>query len=393
LDGAVFTAGKSGKVPYGKLKRYYRNQDLVNAGGGNTNQPDYDEEPSNKVENLQFYYHPDHLGSSSYITDVSGEVYQHMEYFPFGETFIEERTDAEYTSYLYNGKELDEETGLYYYGARYYDARISMWYGVDPKAEKYPYLSCYAFSGLNPIKLIDPNGKEFTVAAKEWAQKLWDNVTSRMQQNAAAMNDNMTMIETGINRRGNSLTKGQFKRAMKKIDKLSAENKRLNQVTNELISLENSSQMYDVKVGGSTGRNSAGELTYDSTTGNVVISIYSNSNNQLATFAHESKHAFQFETGKVSLAYGGNGGSSLYDVTDEIDAYIRGQLFGENKGVRITEDWVRRRGYEGLKSGPIDFNTLTNNPMYPGETYKQAIEKSTTLLKSAGKDPIQVIKR
>jgi hypothetical protein len=72
LDGAVFTAGKSGKVPYGKLKKYYRNQDLVNAGGGNTNQPDYDEEPGNKVENLQFYYHPDHLGSSSYITDVSG---------------------------------------------------------------------------------------------------------------------------------------------------------------------------------------------------------------------------------------------------------------------------------------------------------------------------------
>jgi RHS repeat-associated protein len=151
-------------VLYGKLKKYYRNQDLVNAGGGNTNQPDYDEEPSNKVENLQFYYHPDHLGSSSYITDVSGEVYQHMEYFPFGETFIEERTDAEYTSYLYNGKELDEETGLYYYGARYYDARISMFYGVDPMAEKYQSWSPYAYCLDNPIVFIDPDGRKVVYA-------------------------------------------------------------------------------------------------------------------------------------------------------------------------------------------------------------------------------------
>ncbi len=157
LDGAVFTAGKSGKVPYGRLKKYYRNQDLVN-GGGNANQPGSDETPSNKAENLQFYYHPDHLGSSSYITDVSGEVYQHMEYFPFGETFIEERTDAEYTAYLYNGKELDEETGLYYYGARYYDPRISIFYGVDPLAEKYSFQSPFAYAANNPIGLIDFNG-------------------------------------------------------------------------------------------------------------------------------------------------------------------------------------------------------------------------------------------
>jgi len=81
-----------------------------------------------------------------------------MEYFPFGETFIEERTDAEYTSYLYNGKELDKETGLYYYGARYYDPRISMLYGVDPLAEKYSFQSPFCYAGNNPIKFIDAFG-------------------------------------------------------------------------------------------------------------------------------------------------------------------------------------------------------------------------------------------
>ena len=41
-------------------------------------------------ERLQFYYHPDHLGSSSYITNLDGEVSQHIEYVPFGEVFIDE---------------------------------------------------------------------------------------------------------------------------------------------------------------------------------------------------------------------------------------------------------------------------------------------------------------
>lgn len=81
-----------------------------------------------------------------------------MEYFPFGETFIEERTDAVYTSYLFNGKELDEETGLYYYGARYYDPRISMWYGVDPLADVAPGWSPYRAFYNNPNRYIDPTG-------------------------------------------------------------------------------------------------------------------------------------------------------------------------------------------------------------------------------------------
>lgn len=158
LDGAVFTAGKSGKIPYGQLKKYYRNANIVS--GGNNNASQTDTTISNKYEKFQYFYHPDHLGSSSYITDASGEVYQHFEYFPFGETFVEDRADHQRTPYLFNGKELDKETGLYYYGARYYDPRISLWYGVDPLAEENYQYTPYAYAFLNPLIIIDPDGRD-----------------------------------------------------------------------------------------------------------------------------------------------------------------------------------------------------------------------------------------
>ena len=110
-------------------------------------------------ENLQFFYHPDPLGSSSFITNLEGEVVQHIEYVPFGEVFIEERNSVWNTPYLFNAKEFDEETGMYYYGARYYNPQLSVWISVDPLYEvdlsSFPYVFC----GNNPIVRIDSDGK------------------------------------------------------------------------------------------------------------------------------------------------------------------------------------------------------------------------------------------
>ena len=115
-------------------------------------------DPDN-YENLQFFYHPDHLGSSSFITNLDGEVVQHIEYVPFGEVFIEERNNIWNTPYLFNAKEFDEETGMYYYGARYYDPRLSLWMSVDPLVQKYQILLPYGYCSNNPIVRIDPDGQ------------------------------------------------------------------------------------------------------------------------------------------------------------------------------------------------------------------------------------------
>ena len=66
---------------------------------------------------------------------VDDEVVQNIEYVPFGEVFVEERNNIWNTPYLFNAKEFDEETGLYYYGARYYDSRHSLWISTDPMQE------------------------------------------------------------------------------------------------------------------------------------------------------------------------------------------------------------------------------------------------------------------
>ncbi len=106
-----------------------------------------------------YFYHPDHLGTSTFLTDYNGNAYQFFLNLPFGETMAEQLGSNYYnTPYKFNGKELDEETGLYYYGARYYDPRVSIWLSVDPLAEKFPDHSPYVYCANNPLNMVDPTG-------------------------------------------------------------------------------------------------------------------------------------------------------------------------------------------------------------------------------------------
>ena len=62
--------------------------------------------------------------------------------------------------HTFSAKEKDLETGLSYFGSRYYSSDLSIWLSVDPMSDKYPSLSPYAYCANNPIKLVDPNGEE-----------------------------------------------------------------------------------------------------------------------------------------------------------------------------------------------------------------------------------------
>ena len=128
-----------------------------------------------------YFYASDHLGSSSVLTTQTGSYHERIEYLPYGETWVEDKatSDGYTTPYKFTGKELDAETGLYYFGARYYDAKISRWISVDKYLERYLpnngnvditklpgnggiynliNIDLYNYGKNNPIRYIDPDG-------------------------------------------------------------------------------------------------------------------------------------------------------------------------------------------------------------------------------------------
>lgn len=94
------------------------------------------------------------------IDSVGLEAKQRLWYYPFGMHMegIGQTITKPNSDYRYNGKEYDQSTGLYDYGARYYDPAIAKWGQVDPLAEEYAPYSPYKYVLGNPIRLTDPDG-------------------------------------------------------------------------------------------------------------------------------------------------------------------------------------------------------------------------------------------
>nr|WP_261794757.1 RHS repeat-associated core domain-containing protein [Treponema denticola] len=182
------------------------NSRLVTAMTHTDNSGDNEEQKAKR-----YYYHSDHLGSAQFVTDRKGRQYEHIEYTPYGELWTYKSKTAmlfltTYNNFLakqpaglieevaagldklpfrFTGKEMDEETGLYYYGARYLDPKYSRWLSGDPalgdyipqapvsdEAKKHNEnlpgmggvfntvnLHVYHYAGNNPVKYTDPDGK------------------------------------------------------------------------------------------------------------------------------------------------------------------------------------------------------------------------------------------
>ena len=136
-------------------------------------------DPISYQKPIQTFYHPDHLGTTSYVTNEVQDLVQHERYFPFGELWRDAeqeetdtgRPDNMRREWLFTGKEWDWDTGLYYYGARYYDARNAQWLSADPILADYMRggpnkgvftprnLGLYAYTWNNPVTLRDPTGR------------------------------------------------------------------------------------------------------------------------------------------------------------------------------------------------------------------------------------------
>lgn len=112
-----------------------------------------------------YYYHPDHLGSTSWVTDGNGDEIEFLAYMPYGEPLLDAhlnnyhyRYGQNSARYKFTGKERDAETGYDYIEQRYYWKDGGFWLRPDPLMDKYINLSSYAYCNGNPLKYIDPEG-------------------------------------------------------------------------------------------------------------------------------------------------------------------------------------------------------------------------------------------
>jgi len=96
-----------------------------------------------------------HLGSSNLSVNTNGTLVNWEEYYPFGETSFGSYAKKRYR---FCCKEKDEESGLYYYGARYYSPWTCRFISVDPLAGDYPFYTAYQYAGKKPINFIDLDG-------------------------------------------------------------------------------------------------------------------------------------------------------------------------------------------------------------------------------------------
>ena len=280
----------------------------MEAAMAQANAPEDNFQEGDAYEDLQFYYHTDHLGSSSYITNLDGEVVQHIEYVPFGEVFIEERNNIWNTPYLFNAKEFDEETGLYYYGARYYDPRFSLWLSTDRFSEKYPSLSSYCYSANNPINISDINGDSLWIKSGRqsllYNNGLYNSDGSKYDGNQKGFLKKVTnalkyiySTEEGksmINELQNSTNSFTIVRGNSKFNASNLKKAYANQIqtdTNASLQLEQFNKL-GIDLGGGSG----GIISWNSN-GAILPTLLGGKINAATDLAHEMFHALDANRG------------------------------------------------------------------------------------------------
>ena len=133
------------------------------------------------------YQFDNHLGTACLELDEGADVISYEEYYPYGSTSYQAgRSVAEVSlkSYRYTGKERDDETGLYYHGARYYVPWLARWLSCDPKDSE----NCYRYGRNNPIFWFDPSGgddkpwyKRAASAVASGASSVWSDAVEGSQ--------------------------------------------------------------------------------------------------------------------------------------------------------------------------------------------------------------------
>jgi RHS repeat-associated protein len=291
-------------------------------------------------ENDIFYFHPDHLGSTSYITSKNGSISQHVEYIAFGEILFEEHSSTFSSPYLFNGKELDRETNLSYYGARYLDMKTSIWLSVDPLAEKYSFIAPYVYVFNNPIKFIDPDGRDVVPwLVLHLKQNSLDPILQRgvLTKPLGSTMRNIMKTNTGKNYISQFMKKGDVFYGYKATEKGKYSDVILNIVQYDL---QGSDKQHEGSRGFAT-REGVVQLTESN--GKLMINIYTNQSD-IDAISHELFVHNASEIDSIIQAYNEGGLEAAQNVqvnTADDDHIALRDLDSRHKGIKMYKELIK----------------------------------------------------
>ena len=288
------------------------------------------------ADSAYFYTLKDHLGNICAVVNANTDtVVQRTMYYASGVPMAQS-WGRDTQPYLYNGKEFIEAHGLNEYDsqARMYYAPIMRTTTMDPLAEEYYYISPYAWCGNNPVKYIDPDGREI-----KWESQKEEKVYRRYKKTVNSRERKAAKEVASINKK---LQKNPRNRAALLSKLANAEQKlgTYQQIQCELATMEGSTQ--------------------NPATKEVNINITSDDDQAIASVAHELCHGYQYLDGRLDFSEDGEGGGNLYDQTDEIEACKRQSLFETSLEGMSDEEInsaikkiMNREEYKDLPVGPL----------------------------------------
>jgi len=178
------------------------------------------------------------------VLNSSNQIVSAIDYDCWGYPLENRSYQSDNIDYKFTGKQRDAETGYDYFGARYYDARIGRWGGVEPLLEKYISYSPYQYGLLNPMRLVDANGMDVRATTAE-AQQMILNTLPKDIRSSIIFNEGGNIDKEVIN----------------KIESKSGNFEALKQLVND-------SRLYNVSI--------SNEYTYMDESGNTATKSFGN---------------------------------------------------------------------------------------------------------------------
>ena len=293
------------------------------------------------ADDVSYSYHfflKDYLGNVRVVYNEDREAEEVNHYYPFGGILASSTGSVQ--PYKYNGKELDRKGGLdwYDYGARMYDPVLGRWHVVDPSSEKYYGVSPYNYCANNPVKYIDPDGKDWYKVQNEegiWKYSYSADIHSQKDLNKVVRNG----MYLGVTHTENNIYYSLF--GSKKVAD-SFEGAVYQKIDNAILT----SAIAEKNVNNSFG----GEDTGNPTTDFSIEGINSKESRYLGLDTHRNEYNIEYEGSSSGLynVLGGKGAMKGYmenwvgdrDMPKDIGGWQNGQKafhirFMNKKGVDI----------------------------------------------------------